>query len=82
MDIVPVGKSFHFKANDFNPTLTIDISEPKIAYSIQLLNPVNVQDYNMDVTFQNSIVQVFSVSQISFSLKVYIYIYIYTKIIK
>lgn len=79
-DIVPGGASFKFDSKDLNPELTVVFIKPKISFSIRLLNPVNVEEYNMDVTFQNSIVQVFSVSQMLFFRKVLITIIVYYKL--
>ena len=61
------GLLFASESNDLNPSIIIDI-QPRILFSLELLNGCNIKDYDMQITFEDNSLQLILVSSINFEL--------------
>lgn len=60
-NIIVGGPLFASKPNDLNPSIIVDL-HAKILFTLKLENSVNVNDYDVRLTFEDASVQVILVS--------------------
>ena len=65
-DIVLGKSSFSFSPKDLNPTLTVDIIQPKRLFTLNVIKPKNILDYDIKLIYKNGKIESILVSYMFF----------------